>query len=141
MLAHCLENLRAVPEIAAITVMAQQPEALLADAQVARAAESPKVRMLASRTGIASSIAAVGGSEIAWPILVTTADHPLLRPETISAFLAEARGCDLAVGVVERGVVRSAFPDNRRTWLHFREGSWTGANLLDRKSTRLNSSH
>src|SRR3546814_4105963 len=32
--------------------------------------------------------------------------------------------------VVERGVVRSAFPDNRRTWLHFREGSWTGANLF-----------
>src|SRR3546814_16078411 len=91
MLAHCLENLRAVPEISAITVMAQQPEALLADAQVARAAESPKVRMLASRTGIASTIAAVDGSEIAWPLLVTPADHLLLRSETYIAFLAEGR--------------------------------------------------
>lgn len=130
MLARCLETLLAVPGVQSITIMAQQPDALLADPQVAAAAADPRVLTIASSSGIAASIAAVAGSRVPWPVLVTTADHPLLTPQTVSAFLARAGGCDIAVGVVERRVVRRAFPDNRRTWLHFRGGSWTGANLF-----------
>src|SRR3546814_11309355 len=48
----------------------------------------------------------------------------------MAEFRARAGGADVAVGVVERAVVRSAFPHNKRTWLHFRGGSWTGANLF-----------
>ncbi len=130
MLARCIENLLAVPEIATVTVMAQKPDVLLADEQVKRAADDSRVHFAVSNTGIAASVAGMAGARLAWPVLVTTADHPLLRPETISCFLANAEDCDIAVGVVERGVVRRAFPDNRRTWLHFRKGSWTGANLF-----------
>lgn len=130
MLARCLDNLRAVPGIATITIVGQAPDALLADPDVGRAAADPRVRTAVSGQGIATSIAALAGGEVQWPVLVTTADHPLLRSATIDAFLAQAQDCDIAVGMVERKVVQAAFPDNRRTWLHFRGGSWTGANLI-----------
>lgn len=129
MLARCIENLLAVPEVATVTVLAQNPEALLADGGVKAAADG-RVRFSVSGGGIASSVKAAAGAAAPWPVLVTTADHPLLKPETVSAFLARATGGDVAVGVVERAVVRRAFPGNRRTWLHFRGGSWTGANLF-----------
>jgi len=48
----------------------------------------------------------------------------------LDAFIADARNHDLAVGMVERRVLLSAYPDNRRTWLKFRAGAWSGANLF-----------
>jgi GTP:adenosylcobinamide-phosphate guanylyltransferase len=65
-----------------------------------------------------------------WPLLVTTADHALLDAATVDRFCAEAAGCDLAIGVVERDVLMARFPRTERTWLRFRGGSFTGANLF-----------
>src|SRR3546814_16873359 len=70
-----------------------------------------------SGAGIATSGAEAAAQAAEWPGLVATADHPLLSPRTIADFLARAGGADVAVGVVERAVVRSAFPQNKRTWL------------------------
>ena len=64
------------------------------------------------------------------PLLVTTADHALLTPAMLDSFVTGARGSDLAVGLVERGVFQPAYPDNRRTWLKFRGGAYSGANLF-----------
>jgi len=93
--------------------------------------DDPRIAFLQSGSGIASSIAAALKSGAApFPLFVTTADHALLRPETIAEFLRGARGADVAVGVVERAVVQSRFPQSKRTWLRFRGGDWTGANLF-----------
>jgi GTP:adenosylcobinamide-phosphate guanylyltransferase len=92
---------------------------------------SPRIGFLKSGDGIARSVAAAAGSGHApFPLFVTTADHALLTPETIAAFLHGAQGADVAVGMVERAVVRSRFPNNQRTWLRFARGAWTGANLF-----------
>ncbi|MGE4606706.1 MAG: nucleotidyltransferase family protein [Myxococcota bacterium] len=75
---------------------------------------------------------ALSGLATGGPVLVTTADHALLTPEIISDFLerADALGTDLAVGVVEESVIRAAYPDTSRTYLRFREGGYSGANLF-----------
>ena len=65
-----------------------------------------------------------------WPLLVTTADHALLDTAIVDEFCAGAKGADLAVGVVERRVLTRRFPKAERTWLNFRGGSYTGANLF-----------
>lgn len=70
------------------------------------------------------------------PLFVTTADHPLLSPDTARAFLAGATGADVAVGGVERRDVLRRFPGTRRTWLRFRGGAYTGANLFAVTSAR-----
>jgi GTP:adenosylcobinamide-phosphate guanylyltransferase len=64
------------------------------------------------------------------PMLVTTADHALLTPQMLDSFIAGARGSDLAAGLVEQRVFTPAYPDNRRTWLKFRGGAYSGANLF-----------
>lgn len=125
MLARVLGVLGQTPGIARIVVLAQD------EAVLDGIARSEKLRFVASKAGISTSIAAVAGTADApWPVLVTTADHPLLTPEIVLHFLGESTGCDLAVGVVERRTLEAAYPGNRRTWLGFSDGNWTGANLF-----------
>lgn len=131
MVAHCLSNLLAVDAIAKITLLTQEPEALMAHPDLRRFGGDARLEAKRSGSGIASSIIDAAQSPGAeWPILVTTADHVLLTPETIAQFLTRAGGADVSMGVVERRTVLAAYPENRRTWLHFKGGSWTGANLF-----------
>ncbi|MBU3078319.1 nucleotidyltransferase family protein [Sphingomonas quercus] len=123
MVARVVDTLLACPDIGDIVVLAQDTDPIRAVLP-----DDPRIGYARSGVGIAHSVAGVAADR--WPLFVTTADHPLLRPETISAFLAGADDCDVAVGLVEERVVRRRFPDNRRTWLSFARGRWTGANLF-----------
>ena len=67
---------------------------------------------------------------IEWPLLVTTADHALLDSATIDEFCSGAGGLDVAIGVVERANLLRRLPGAQRTWLSFRGGAYTGANLF-----------
>ena len=64
------------------------------------------------------------------PLLVTTADHALLDVRTLDEFCSGAANADLAVGVVEREILLHRFPNAVRTWLKFRGGAFTGANIF-----------
>lgn len=66
------------------------------------------------------------------PVLVTTADHPLLSAKIIDDFCAQsmARGVDVAVGLAPYDLVRQVFPDMKKTVLHFRDGDYCGSNLF-----------
>ena len=74
-----------------------------------------------------------------WPLLVTTADHALLDTAMVDEFCAHAEGADVALGVVERDVLMQRFPDAQRTWLSFRGGAYTGANLFMLGSPKVES--
>ena len=65
-----------------------------------------------------------------FPLLVTTADHALLDPQMIAEFIAKAEAADVAVGVVERKSLLARLPQSKRTWLSFRGGAYSGANLF-----------
>lgn len=72
--------------------------------------------------------------ETRWPLVVTTADHALLDPETIDEFTWGAAGSDVAIGVVEKEKLLARLPETERTWLKFRKGAYTGANLFALRS-------
>lgn len=130
MIARVVRTLAAVDRIGRIIILAQEPEAVVAG-DLGWIADHPKVTLRASGMGISRSIAAVAGSaEAPWPVLVTTADHPLLIPSDIEAFLDGVGDADVAVAMVEREVLLAAYPENRRTWLRFRDGGFTGANIF-----------
>jgi GTP:adenosylcobinamide-phosphate guanylyltransferase len=78
-----------------------------------------------------------GDPRTPWPLLVTTADHALLSTETIDQFCAAAAKADVAIGVIERAVLMARFPDARRTWISFRGGAYTGANLFALRSPNV----
>lgn len=65
-----------------------------------------------------------------YPLLVTTADHALLDPAMIADFCAKAEGADVAIGLVERRALIARLPATQRTWLRFRGGAYSGANLF-----------
>lgn len=71
-----------------------------------------------------------------WPVLVTTADQALLKAATIDEF-CDAAQADIAIGVVERATLLRRFPNAKRTWLKFRGGAYTGANLFALKSPKV----
>ena len=136
MLARVARTLLASPSIARVVVLAQEPEALFVGDCAWLAAE-PRVATATSTGGIAASVGEVAGSPLArWPVLVTTADHPLLTPAMVEATIAGAGETDVAVGVVARATLLAAYPDNRRTWLRFADGGWTGANLFALRTAR-----
>ncbi|MBI4256337.1 MAG: nucleotidyltransferase family protein [Candidatus Rokubacteria bacterium] len=66
------------------------------------------------------------------PVLLTTADHALLRPDIVDYFCAGARAADadVAVGVTPYELVKAAYPDTRRTAIRLRDGAFCGSNLF-----------
>ena len=50
---------------------------------------------------------------------------------------ASAAGADVAIGVVERKSLLRRLPGTQRTWLKFRGGAYTGANLFALKSPEV----
>jgi hypothetical protein len=69
-----------------------------------------------------------------WPLLVTTADHALLDAAIVDEFAREAAAAEIAIGLVERKELLRRLPQTNRTWLKFRGGAYTGANLFVLKS-------
>lgn len=71
-------------------------------------------------------------SQIPFPVLITTADHPLLTPVILEEFLQKAATFegDVCVGLVSLSLVVQHYPRNKRTKLKFSDGSVSGANLF-----------
>lgn len=131
MLARVARTLLLHPRTARLVVLAQEPEALAADPDCAWLREDPRTAFVTSGAGISHSILNLleqGG--VAFPVLLTTADNVLLDHAMIDSFLGGLGGADLAVAMVERRVLLSRYPESRRTWLKFRGGWWSGANLF-----------
>ena len=141
MLSRVLHALAAAPHIANIIVLAQDAPALLADPALAWTAADPRITARISGKTISGSVlAAISDPAIALPVLVTTADNVMLTPATIAEFIVGAGAgagtgagtgsSDVSVAMVERTRLEAAVGPNRRTWLAFKGGAYTGANLF-----------
>jgi hypothetical protein len=64
--------------------------------------------------------------------LVTTADHALLDDDMLDEFFqaSERLNVDLTVGLVSQVTIEARFPEAKRTYLRFRDGAFSGANLF-----------
>lgn len=118
--------LLASAKIARVVILSQAPDRVAAVIPT-----DPRVSFRPSLGTIAETVLEICSDPATpWPLLVTTADHALLDPATVDEFLSAGGTADLAVGVVERGTLMRRFPNAERTWLRFRGGAYTGANLF-----------
>jgi GTP:adenosylcobinamide-phosphate guanylyltransferase len=121
-----VEALLRSADIAAVRVLAQQPERIGAVLPA-----NPKLSVTASHGTIAATLAALCTDPTTpWPLLVTTADHALLDEAMIADFCGRAAGAAIAIAVVDRAALSARLPDSKRTWIPFRGGAYSGANLF-----------
>lgn len=122
MLAHVVVALREAG-IARIAVSASDPH-------VRDLAAELGCEVLATGTGPSASVA-IGLDTLGAPLLVTTSDHALLKPEWVRDFLADTpEGSDVAILLARREAIEAAMPGSRRTYLRFADGHWSGCNLF-----------
>lgn len=131
---------KALVEIGGRTMLARVVEALraagAADIYVSYSSEA--VRSHAAAFGTIPLRGAAGPSastaeafaRTGAPLLVTTGDHALLRPEWVTAFLAALPDADVVAMLANRAAVERDAPPTRRTWLRFADGDWSGCNLF-----------
>jgi 2-phospho-L-lactate guanylyltransferase (CobY/MobA/RfbA family) len=107
--------------------------------RVAVVTSDPPVAAVAAAAGAEVLPAAAGPSlsvktaaeRLGTPLLVTTADHALLRAEWVERFLADAPAdADVCVLLARREVIERDAPTTRRTYLKFADGEWSGCNLF-----------
>jgi GTP:adenosylcobinamide-phosphate guanylyltransferase len=125
-----LSRCRAIGRIA-VSLQAGAAEADR-DALARRAAGLELAVLPSGASPTASILEAVGALEDPYPLIVTTADHPLLNPEMVDHFWAacQGTGADVAAAVTPESVIQRAYPETRRTYLRFADGPRSGANLF-----------
>ncbi len=132
MVERVVDALAATPGIGSIRLVAAAEAGLEALPALRRLVAAGRLHLeipaASPSASVAAALEAAGGA----PILVTTADHPLLTPALVASFLDAARGsgADLALGLAPAGAVLSLAPRTRRTWWRFADGRWSGANLF-----------
>ncbi len=89
----------------------------------------------AAESPAASARRAVDKFKDELPLLIVTADHPLLDHEMIDYFCTNACDrSDVFVGVARADLVSRSYPRSNRTRLRFSEGDYCGCNIFALKT-------
>ena len=119
----CIENERVVLQVPALEAL-HRDRAL----EILPAADSPA-------TSVAAALRHIDLTE---PLLVTTADHPLLTPAILQRFIDSApKDCDLAVALAPADVVAAAYPGAIRTFYRLGKRRYSGCNLFLVRSSNV----
>lgn len=131
MLAWVGAVLAARGDIGRIVIVAQNAEALLDHPQTRWLRDEAKVTARDCGDSVVEAITdTLRAMPNAYPFLLTTADNVLLDEAMITEFVKRSEGADVGVALVERRTLETAYPGNKRTWLPFRGGAYSGANLF-----------
>jgi GTP:adenosylcobinamide-phosphate guanylyltransferase len=123
MIRHVVDGLAAAQGREKLYVLTSAPEiaALCPGAEILAPAASPA-------TSLASALDTIG---LTRPLLITTADHPLLTPAILDHFLAHVPAtCDLAVALAPAALVGTAYPGAIRTYYRLAGEGYSGCNLF-----------
>ena len=149
---HSAAGCKALIDIDGVPMVRRVLDSLMASKVVSDIALSgPEAEQLATDAGLS---ALVNEGTVAWtapeaspstsayhtmqsvsperPVLLTTADHPLLTPEIVDAFGRQslADDVDVAVGLAPHALVTEAYPGIKKTVLKFSDGEFCGCNLF-----------
>jgi GTP:adenosylcobinamide-phosphate guanylyltransferase len=130
MIERVVAALAAVPQVGTIMIAIDRPEALSALPGL-RAPQCPKpVTTMPAAASPSASVAAALARE-GTPLLATTADHALLEPQWLNAFLAACPpDADAVAALARKAAVLACAPGTQRTYLRFADGEFSGCNLF-----------
>jgi len=123
MIVRVIEALRATPGLGPIAISIENPAVL-------DGIDQTGLTILPTGNGPAASVG-IALERLGTPLLVTTADNALLRPQWVTDFLRRMQpGCDLAAAIAMRSTIERDVPGTQRTWLPFTDGAFSGCNLF-----------
>ncbi len=130
MLLRVIAALAATPEVAKLIVCIEAPDLVRALPGLDAACGGKPLELFDAQGSPSRSVSAAL-AHYGTPLLVTTADHALLRSEWVSYFLQhQPHGADASLALARSDVVMAAAPDTQRTFLRFTDGHYSGCNLF-----------
>lgn len=140
MIVRVVRSLCAVPDIKRIVVSLDDPTILdgLADIRPLVDTGALSVHQTQGRSPSESVLQYFTSQAVHEPLIVTTADHPLLTNEMAAYFCtAVAKSeADVVVGVVAESLFRAQYPDSKRSFIPLRGESFCGTNLFALRTPR-----
>jgi GTP:adenosylcobinamide-phosphate guanylyltransferase len=131
MLLRVIDTLRQCPEIGRIVLCLEDLGLPRREPELAFLLAEGKLSIVpAARSPAASVLAVLETLPDAVPLLVATADHPLLTPEMIRHFLSSLGGAEAAAAVASESVIAAAYPETKRTYIRLSDGGYSGCNLF-----------
>jgi len=131
MLLRVVEALLASRCVGAVIVVDDAERALAAVPPLRTLLDEGRVRFASGADSApASLLEALAALRPDFPVLVTTGDNALLTAAVVDYFCSEAAAGDLAVAFASRRVVAARYPETRRTYLRFRDDSYSSCNLF-----------
>jgi molybdopterin-guanine dinucleotide biosynthesis protein A len=133
MLLHVVRTLRSTGGVTRLALSIDEPALLQGIDELRVLLADGRLEPHPSRESPSASVLdAIERMALGAPLLVTTADHPLLTREMVEHFLAAASAsdADVVVAVVAEQTLRARFAQTRRTWIPLRGERVTGANLF-----------
>jgi GTP:adenosylcobinamide-phosphate guanylyltransferase len=140
MIVRVVRSLRAVPRVKRIVVSVDDPTILngLPEIRTLIAVGVMSVHHAQGRSPSESVLQYLTGQTVHEPLIITTADHPLLTGEMVEHFRAAvaASEADVVVGVVAASLFRMQYPESKRSFIPLRGESFCGTNLFALRTPR-----
>ena len=136
LIAHVLQTAAQHPRVASLAVCVEREAFDPVWDVLTRLPGRGSVALVEAREDIAASVRAAAAD---WdgPLLVTTADHALLSPESIDAMADALEGCDVTFALARREAVEAAHPSALRSYLSLRDGAFATCDLYGMAHTRF----
>jgi GTP:adenosylcobinamide-phosphate guanylyltransferase len=96
------------------------------------------MKFLEGKSSPALSLKAILEKNDLFPVVILTADCPLLTSEIIDEFIekAEQNNPEIAIGFATKKNIETLYPRGRRTYLFFKNEGYSGCNLFTFKSSK-----
>jgi len=130
MLLRVVRTLLETPCVGRIVISIERPDLVRDHAELGLLLAGGRIEVMEA-AGSPSRSVGLALDQLGTPLLVTTADHALLRPEWLEHFWRHVPpGADVAAGLARAEVVQRDVPGTQRTYLRFADGAFSGCNMF-----------
>jgi GTP:adenosylcobinamide-phosphate guanylyltransferase len=128
MLRRVVNALQKSKSISSISISIESPDIV----REALAEMDSGIAVMASESSAPLSASVAIRKNATFPVLITTADHPLLTPQMIDYFCEQAdrNSADFSAGLATAEVILKAYPQSIRTFFRFGNDRVSGCNLF-----------
>jgi len=131
MVLRVIDTLRQIPEVGRIVLCIDDPRIVTSLPELRAAVEAGEIATVAAAHSPAASVlAALKRVSEPLPLLIATADHPLLTAEMVRYFLGALGDAEAAATVATEALIAPAYPQTRRTYVRLKDGAYSGCNLF-----------